>query len=158
MSNTSCFGISLAACLTLTSGCKPEPGPTVTTPPTEPGKSAQTAVAVDDASLAKRLVGTWHEERSGPNGGNATEDTTVLADGTFKSEAKISTGGKTLSYQATGQWEIKGGFLNQTITSLPQAPDRVGTKVAEKVVAVSETEFVYINEAGLTQTAKRKAK
>lgn len=159
MNNNSIGAVGLAACLILIcGGCKPEPGPAGTKPVAAPEKSGRNAAATDDASLAKRLVGMWHEERPLPNGVSAAEDTTVLADGTFKSEAKITKAGKTQSYQATGQWEVKGGYLNQTITSLPQAPDKVGTKIAEKIVSVSETEFVFVNEKGETKTAKRKGR
>jgi len=106
-----------------------------------------------DAESEKALIGAWDETRLYPDG-SVLEGRRIFLEGGRLNMTGVYTEGKPTSRRrsrtkkatliASGTWKVKDGHLHYTIekSNIPKAvPD--GFTTADKIVKVTESEFVY---------------
>jgi hypothetical protein len=109
-----------------------------------------------DAELREKVAGTWIVDSQSPKGISIKGTVTILADKRFISRATVTIGDQKQEIGYEGRWEVKDGFLIETITKSNTKMAPVGDTTRDKIIRVNNEELVYQTEQGQTITRKRK--
>ena len=109
-----------------------------------------------DSIYRSNLVGTWIIDGKNINFTYVGE-ATLSEDGTFTSYALQIRKKDNLQRQAqfSGKWEVKNGFLIETITKSNLA-DWANQVTKDKIIKVDKKEFQFQYDDGRTEVRKRK--
>lgn len=124
--------------------------------PSAAQESAPAAPEVAKQKFSKeKLLGKWLY--SGKVGETSIVGVTEFRkDGTIVAKGKMTTDGETQEVTIEGTWEIKGDVLIETVTKTSNqdvVPN--GTVSKDKILSISDTEFVYEDQDGEKTTEKR---
>jgi hypothetical protein len=126
------------------------PAPSVSPPPT-----TSTAVSRDQ-ELSEKIIGTWQSNRIEDGVALQLEESFYPGD-KFSGMAQIENDeGEALYLRYSGTWEIKDSYLHYEITS-SNNPDLIpiGDLTVNKIVNVTENDYVYIDQYGNQQVDRR---
>lgn len=107
-----------------------------------------------DAVYREKLIGTWTQRDSGPE---ATLERTVtfLADGSYRSSARLTKQKEVIEYQNRGSWSIEYGVLYITVLESTRTDIPLGRKTPNKIIALTEAEVITESAEGVRTTAYR---
>jgi hypothetical protein len=84
------------------------------------------------------------------------ETDTFTADGRIMFSGILKQGDKDRTFDGSGTWEIKNGYLTRTIvksTLAPLVPD--GTTMVDKIISISAKELTLQDSSGKTSVNQR---
>ena len=109
-----------------------------------------------DAAIREKVVGTWIVDLQSHNGFSIKGTATIVSENKFISTVTVTTGDRREEMGYEGRWDVKDGFLIETITKSDSRMAPVGMVTRDKVIRVNDQELVYLTEEGKTVTRKRK--
>jgi len=106
-----------------------------------------------DKAYRESLVGTWEQKDIGPA---ATLERTFsfLADGTYRSSAKLTKPKEVVEYQNHGTWSVENGVLYITVLDSTRPDIPLGLKTPNKIISLTKTELTTENAEGIVTTAR----
>lgn len=116
----------------------------------------QEKIRLSDTEIRLRIVGIWIVDFKSFNDTAMSGSTSISGDGIFSTIAVIVKGKQKANLIYEGVWEVKDGFLIETVnkSSNPQIVP-LGKVTRDYVIRLDENEFVYRTEDGKIKTRKR---
>ena len=111
---------------------------------------------IDDATLTQKLQHTW---AGVPDDIEIDGETTYLPEGVWNMLGHFKHEGKIYTVLASGKWHVKDGYLHYSVThsNLPSmVPD--GFASADKIVRVTDSEFIYVSPADGRMTTEHRVR
>ena len=107
----------------------------------------------DDSLNKKLLLGAW-EKTVVSNNQTKKIVMNFHDDGTFTIQGKVTAkNGAQRDINAEGTWTVDNNYLTEVVTKSNFA--KPGTKSTDKILQLSEEEYVYQDESGKQQTYKK---
>jgi hypothetical protein len=108
-----------------------------------------------DDDIRQKIVGTWLVETHLSNGNSVIGTETILLSNSMVSKATLTIGDtkEELEYNAT--WQVKDGYLIETVTKSNSERIPLGKITRDKVVTLDDKVFIFQTEGGRTVTRKR---
>ena len=104
--------------------------------------------ANSEAELQQQLAGTWKTERDFTNGGSFQSTVMIAPNGAYVGGI-TNFGRKSFkTYHVEGTWEIKDGFLTDTLTNHSDTNARPPFVSSERIIRFSTNELVVQFESG----------
>jgi len=108
-----------------------------------------------DSDLQKKLTGVWIVDMRNSNGDSAKGTVDIASDGSFKTQVTVTRKTHAENIRFEGRWEVKDGFLVETVTKSNGGRANAGDVTRDKIIRVDDEELVYQTEDGFTRTRKR---
>jgi hypothetical protein len=108
-----------------------------------------------DDDIRQKIVGTWLVETHLSNGNSVIGTETILLSNSMVSKATLTIGDtkEELEYNAT--WQVKDGYLIETVTKSNSEGIPLGKITRDKVVTLDDNVFIFQTESGRTVARKR---
>lgn len=108
-----------------------------------------------DLAIRQRVVGPWIVDSHSPNGASFHGTMTIVSGSNFISKATMTFGEKKQELNFEGTWQVKNGFLIETVTKSGSKFPPVGLVTRDNIIRVDDQELVFKTEQGKTVTRKR---
>lgn len=109
----------------------------------------------NDTEIGQKIIGVWIVDIRSTNSLSIEGTVAINSDESFISKATITRAGHSQSVRYEGTWQVKDGFLIETITKSDFKSITVGKITHDKIVGIDENEMVFQTESGKTETRKR---
>jgi hypothetical protein len=110
---------------------------------------------LSDTGIRQKIVGTWIVDSHSPTGSSMKGTVTILSDGSLVAKLTIirKNGEEDFGYEGT--WQVKEGFLIETVTSSHSRLTVTGHVTRDKIIRLDAHELVFQMETGRIVTRKR---
>jgi len=115
--------------------------------------------SLTDADIRQKIVGLWGINFTYPDGYSVYGSVTISSDGTFRGKTIIWDHEPKGSLTVEGAWEVRDGFIIETVTNSSDPSLAEVVKVTkDAVISLDDKQFVYSNEIEKNVKYTRKAK
>lgn len=109
-----------------------------------------------DQALMSRILGTWAERMTTPDGGVGEARTSYMAGGVMNFSGTAKKGQEETDFIASGTWAVIDGHLHVTV----QASNRQevlpnGFRHVERIISVTDTQLTAVDAEGKKSVATR---
>jgi len=108
-----------------------------------------------DAEIRQKIVGTWLVDTRLANGNSVVGTEAILVSGVITSKATLTLGDKKEELEFTGKWQVKDGYLIETVEKSNTKRIPIGKITRDKVITLNDKTYVYETESGKTVTRER---
>jgi hypothetical protein len=108
-----------------------------------------------DDEIRQRIVGTWLVDTRLSNGNSIIGTEAILVSGIITSKATLTIGDNKEELEFTGIWQVKDGYLIETVKKSNTERIPVGKITRDKVITLDDKVYVFQTESGRTVTRKR---
>jgi len=109
-----------------------------------------------DDEIRQSVIGSWMVDTRLTNGPSIEGEVVIISDGSFVSKATLIVGEKRQKDGYEGTWQVKNGFLIETITNSESKFHLVGKITRDIIIHVDKLEMSYQTESGMIITRRRK--
>jgi hypothetical protein len=108
-----------------------------------------------DDEIRQRIIGTWLVDTRLANGNSVIGTEAILSSGVITSKATLTLGDSKEELEFTGTWQVKDGYLIETVKKSNTDRIPIGKITRDKVITLDDTTYVFETESGKTVTRQR---
>jgi hypothetical protein len=108
-----------------------------------------------DDEIRQRIVGIWLVDTRLSNGNSVVGTEAILSSGVITSKATLTLGDSKEALEFTGTWQVKDGYLIETVKKSNTDRIPIGKITRDKVITLDDKTYVFETESGKTVTRQR---
>jgi hypothetical protein len=110
---------------------------------------------LSDTGIRQKIVGTWIVDSHSPSGSSMKGTVIILSDGSLVAKVTIIRKNSEEDFEYEGTWQVKDGFLIETVTRSHSRLAVKGHVTRDKIIRLDTHELAYQTETGRIVTRKR---